>query len=197
LSKQILSQTFLKNLAQSRNLSEDLTTVLLMRLGKGLSYEEISRELHVSPDTARKKIALLCSIFGIVGETKGKENQLKVLLLQQQRHTTLHSSSEIKPIRYEHTEEQESDKTYWSDTTLQIRDESMDEPHNIVHELLQELRASGASHAQITLYKLGRILPQLIQTKAVRSPRTELELTDEFLEWLWQWLADKNIRHRN
>ena len=64
---------FLTEMAHNHELSRDQEEVFLLRMGKGLSYEEIASELRTSADACLKRMGQVYKKFNVSGSSRGKE----------------------------------------------------------------------------------------------------------------------------
>lgn len=74
---------FLTEMAHNHELSRDQEEVFLLRMGKGLSYEEIASELRTSADACLKRMGQVYKKFNVSGSSRGKENRLRIFLSNQ------------------------------------------------------------------------------------------------------------------
>ncbi|MBO3461185.1 NB-ARC domain-containing protein [Aetokthonos hydrillicola Thurmond2011] len=76
----MLPRNFLSQMANEHQLSKDQEQVFLMRMGDGLSYEQIAAQLSTSPDACLKRMGQVYKKFNISGASRGKENKLRFFL---------------------------------------------------------------------------------------------------------------------
>lgn len=76
----MLSFDFLVKMAHDRQLSREQEEVFLLKFGESKNYEQIARELNVSKEACLKRMGGVYDKFGIEGETRGKENRLRIYL---------------------------------------------------------------------------------------------------------------------
>ncbi|MEO1762912.1 MAG: NB-ARC domain-containing protein [Cyanobacteria bacterium J06629_18] len=82
-------------MAHNHELSRDQEEVFLLRMGKGLSYEEIASELSTSADACLKRMGQVYKKFNVSGSSRGKENRLRIFLSSQWEQLKAGKASEI------------------------------------------------------------------------------------------------------
>lgn|GEM_PF-721093 len=78
-----LPRQFLVQMARDRALSTDQEAVFLLRFADQKPYDAIAHQLHTSAGACLKRMGQVYKKFGTGGATKGKENRLRIFLLQQ------------------------------------------------------------------------------------------------------------------
>ncbi|MBW4643096.1 MAG: AAA family ATPase [Goleter apudmare HA4340-LM2] len=76
----MFSRNFLSQIAYEHELSPEQQQVFLMRIGDGLSYEEIAAHLSTSADACLKRMGQVYKKFNISGASRGKESKLRFFL---------------------------------------------------------------------------------------------------------------------
>ncbi len=74
---------FLTEMAHKHELSQEQEEVFLMRMGNGQSYEQIAFDLGTSADACLKRMGQVYKKFNVSGNSRGKENRLRILLSSQ------------------------------------------------------------------------------------------------------------------
>ena len=74
---------FLTEMAHKHELSREQEEVFLLRMGNGLSYDEIASELGTSADACLKRMGQVYKKFNVSGTSRGKENRLRIFLSNQ------------------------------------------------------------------------------------------------------------------
>lgn len=74
---------FLSQMAHERELSPEQEQVFLMRMGDNEKYERIAEHLLTSPDACLKRMGQIYKKFNIVGNSRGKENRLRIFLIKE------------------------------------------------------------------------------------------------------------------
>ncbi|MEM6404075.1 MAG: NB-ARC domain-containing protein, partial [Cyanobacteria bacterium P01_D01_bin.116] len=82
-------------MAHNRELSREQEEVFLLRMGKGLSYEEIASELRTSADACLKRMGQVYKKFNVSGSSRGKENRLRIFLSNQWEQFKAEKTSEV------------------------------------------------------------------------------------------------------
>lgn len=92
----MFSHNFLTVMAREHELSVEQEQVLVMRLSEEKSYEQIAQQLNTSADACLKRMGQVYKKFNITGNSRGKENKLRIFLTnlksQQLEKSNLHSS---------------------------------------------------------------------------------------------------------
>jgi hypothetical protein len=88
-----LSRDFLIQLAHQRELSSREEQLLVLRFNEGKSYEDIAEQLNTSLATCMKSLSRLYQKFEIPGDSKGKENKLRLFLIEQSRRASASAPS--------------------------------------------------------------------------------------------------------
>ncbi|MEO1375944.1 MAG: NB-ARC domain-containing protein, partial [Cyanobacteria bacterium J06635_10] len=70
-------------MAHKHELSQEQEEVFLLRMGNGLSYDEIASELGTSADACLKRMGQVYKKFNVSGTSRGKENRLRIFLSNQ------------------------------------------------------------------------------------------------------------------
>ncbi|MGD1909737.1 MAG: NB-ARC domain-containing protein [Rivularia sp. (in: cyanobacteria)] len=70
-------------MAHKHELSREQEEVFLLRMGNGLSYDEIASELGTSADACLKRMGQVYKKFNVSGTSRGKENRLRIFLSNQ------------------------------------------------------------------------------------------------------------------
>lgn len=73
---------FLSQIAREHGLSPQQEQVFLMRFEERKTYEEIAKELATSADACLKRMGLVYKKLGIDGNSRGKENKLRIFLIE-------------------------------------------------------------------------------------------------------------------
>ncbi len=76
----MFSHDFLTMMARKHELSLEQEQVLVMRVGEEKSYEQIAQQLNTSADACLKRMGQVYKKFNIVGNSRGKENKLRIFL---------------------------------------------------------------------------------------------------------------------
>ncbi|NES96211.1 MAG: ATP-binding protein [Desertifilum sp. SIO1I2] len=77
----MLSREFLLQIARTQELSRKQEEVLLARFAEELDYEQMGEQLETSAGACLKRMGEIYKKFGITGERRGKENRLRICLL--------------------------------------------------------------------------------------------------------------------
>jgi tetratricopeptide (TPR) repeat protein len=77
----MLPRNFLTQMAHEHELSAEQKDVFLMRVADSRSYEQIASELGTSADACLKRMGQVYLKFNISGNSRGKENKLRIFLL--------------------------------------------------------------------------------------------------------------------
>lgn len=83
----MLSRDFLSEIGYEHELSPEQQQVFLMRIGDGLSYEEIAAQLGTSADACLKRMGQVYKKFNISGASRGKESKLRFFLTNRLEHS--------------------------------------------------------------------------------------------------------------
>ncbi|HEY9652028.1 MAG TPA: NB-ARC domain-containing protein, partial [Coleofasciculaceae cyanobacterium] len=94
----MLPRDFLAQMAHDHELSKEQEDVFLMRLADGKSYSEIAAELKTSPDACLKRMGQVYNKFNVSGSSRGKENRLRIFLLNQYQQQDSQASDAIAPL---------------------------------------------------------------------------------------------------
>jgi LuxR family glucitol operon transcriptional activator len=84
----MLPSDFLAQMAHEHELSKEQEDVFLLRYGEGKSYQEIATQLKTSPDACLKRMGQVYNKFNVSGSSRGKENRLRIFLLNQLQQAT-------------------------------------------------------------------------------------------------------------
>ncbi|OCQ92172.1 hypothetical protein BCD67_19690 [Oscillatoriales cyanobacterium USR001] len=79
----MLLHDFLIEMARDRELSPNQEQILILRLAEEKDYEEIATKLRTSPGACLKQMGHIYKKFGVSGSYRGKENRLRISLLDQ------------------------------------------------------------------------------------------------------------------
>ncbi|MFB2971889.1 AAA-like domain-containing protein [Aerosakkonema sp. BLCC-F183] len=79
----MFSRQFLLQMAHDRELSPEQEEVFLLRFAEDKEYDEIAQLLQTSEGACLKRMGQVYNKFGIDGFTRGKENRLRIYLLNQ------------------------------------------------------------------------------------------------------------------
>ncbi|AFY99356.1 NB-ARC domain-containing protein [Calothrix sp. PCC 6303] len=102
----MLSRNFLSQIAYEHELSPEQQQVFLMRIGDGLSYEEIAAQLNTSADACLKRMGQVYKKFNISGASRGKESKLRFFLTNRLEKVTEESSAHTQSIEEKKQETQ-------------------------------------------------------------------------------------------
>ncbi len=91
----MLPRDFLAEMAHDRELSKEQEEVFLLRLAEGKSYQEIASQLKTSPDACLKRMGQVYNKFNVSGSSRGKENRLRIFLIDQLQRVTKMSPEAI------------------------------------------------------------------------------------------------------
>lgn len=83
----MLTRDFLTQMANAHELTPEQEHVFLLRFSEGKGYEEIAQQLATSPGACLKRMGQVYLKFSIPGECRGKENRLRIWLLNQFQQT--------------------------------------------------------------------------------------------------------------
>ena len=84
----MLPRDFLTQIAHEYELSKEQEDVFLLRYGEGKSYQEIATQLKTSPDACLKRMGQVYNKFNVSGSSRGKENRLRIFLINQLQQVT-------------------------------------------------------------------------------------------------------------
>jgi tetratricopeptide (TPR) repeat protein/DNA-binding CsgD family transcriptional regulator len=84
----MLPRNFLIQMAHQHGLSKEQEDVFLLRYGDGKSYQEIATQLKTSPDACLKRMGQVYNKFKVSGSSRGKENRLRIFLLDELQQIT-------------------------------------------------------------------------------------------------------------
>jgi DNA-binding CsgD family transcriptional regulator len=79
----MLLHDFLIEMAHNHELSLSQEQILILRLAEEKDYEEIAAQLRTSPGACLKQMGHIYKKFGVSGSYRGKENRLRISLLDQ------------------------------------------------------------------------------------------------------------------
>lgn len=92
----MFSRQFLVQMAHSRELSPEQEEVFLLRFAENLDYEQIATQLQTSPGACLKRMGQVYNKFGISGLNRGKENRLRIFLIQElEKRETVESGKNV------------------------------------------------------------------------------------------------------
>ncbi|HEY9596252.1 MAG TPA: RNA polymerase subunit sigma-24, partial [Cyanophyceae cyanobacterium] len=94
----MLPRDFLAQMAHDHELSKEQEDVFLLRLADGKSYSKIAAELKTSPDACLKRMGQVYNKFNVSGSSRGKENRLRIFLLNQYQQQNSQASEAITPL---------------------------------------------------------------------------------------------------
>lgn len=89
----MFSRTFLLQIAYEYQLSPEQEEVFLRKFGESKNYEDIAHELSISKIACIQRMGEVYKKFGIEGDTRGKENKLRILL-NQKHHQSIQPKNE-------------------------------------------------------------------------------------------------------
>lgn len=93
----MLPRDFLAQMAQEHELSKEQEDVFLLRYCDGKSYQEIATQLKTSPDACLKRMGQVYNKFRVSGSSRGKENRLRIFLINQLQRVKGTSPEAIAP----------------------------------------------------------------------------------------------------
>jgi|688.fasta_scaffold40447_6 hypothetical protein len=184
-------QPFLIQTAYEHELSPEQEEVLIHKFAHKQTYEQMSHALSISKEACIKRMGGVYEKFGIVGDTRGKENRLRIFLKQ----------------RYDHQQESQSFfNTHSLSENLKNETKSVNQLKDRVEELLKSLNQTISEpqfseitphdwlktlkqklhqgNSQEVLKELSTKLPEVVQRIVATSRLTEMEITMELLEKL-------------
>jgi LuxR family glucitol operon transcriptional activator len=94
----MLPRDFLIQMAHKHELSQPQEAVFLLRFADGQSYQEIAAQLNTSPAACLKRMGEVYNKFKVSGGHRGKENRLRIALLNQLQPIPEHDSSSLSGI---------------------------------------------------------------------------------------------------
>jgi tetratricopeptide (TPR) repeat protein len=110
----MLPRNFLTQMAHEHELSLEQEEVFLMRMADGRSYEQIASEVGTSADACLKRMGQVYQKFDISGNSRGKENKLRISLLGKLEKWQEHSSQlavNTQPANFFHQEHEANSGT--------------------------------------------------------------------------------------
>jgi len=81
----MLERDFLRSMARDRELSPNQEQIFLMRFAEEMDYEEIATKVGTSAGACLKQMGEVYKKFEVDGNRRGKENRLRIFLLNQCR----------------------------------------------------------------------------------------------------------------
>ncbi|MGL4377744.1 MAG: hypothetical protein ACRCT1_14995 [Microcoleaceae cyanobacterium] len=94
----MLTQAFLLQIAYEHQLSPEQEEVFLRKFGERKSFDEIADELSISKIASIQRMGGVYKKFGIEGDTRGKENELRIMLNEKYEQFRQHKEEEIHSL---------------------------------------------------------------------------------------------------
>lgn len=202
------SKTFLLQIAYEYQLSLEQQEVFFRKMGEEKAYDDIAKILGISKIACIQRMGAVYKKFGIEGDTRGKEYQLRLIL--NDKYTDFFDENQ------ESTFDSFGNKTIFADNIIlgnpRLKEElnelieveqipinnystnfnsvSSNKIENFtfndwVRDLREKLyKGQGLNYVQYILQEISLQLPTLIERVAATSRRTELELTFDLLNKL-------------
>lgn len=180
----MFSRDFLTRIAQEYQLTQEQQDVFLLRFSSDRkSYQQIADILETSVEGIYKRASLIYEKFGIEGDSRGKENRLRIKLREIQSPTTKISSN-LEQQQYFNLQQNTPKLQYPPKNFAHSQPTSPELLINAparLHELSIELEQRGMGYVESALEELTTLLPNAIAQIATQSQRTKLELTIDLL----------------
>ena len=205
-----LSHKFLVQMAHLHQLTPEQEQVFLLKFSEHKRYQEIARELGISKEACLKRMGAIYEKFSIQGDTRGKENRLRILLNQQYqqeapaqlyRELLENDPNALLPIGeksnyYAWELKDRMDKLLKAlksqpqqhfqnelDPPVPPSQLALEDRQEWLRMLRQKLTSGGSGqNAKAVLREFAAQLPEVVERAAATSKRTELEIATEILD---------------
>ena len=170
-------------MAYDHELSPEQEEVFLLKLAEQKKYDEIATQLGISKVACLKRMAEVYKKFNIIGETRGKENRLRIFLNQEFQKNVpkddIHKLIEAVNVRAR----QQRVPNIRSSQQESTSEQALNNPCEWIRELRQKLvHGKGMCHTQQVLREFAALLPEVVERVAATSQRTELDISLEILD---------------
>ncbi|BBC25588.1 hypothetical protein [Pseudanabaena sp. ABRG5-3] len=189
-------QSFLIQTAYEHNLSPEQEEVLIHKFAHQQTYEQMSNALGISKEACIKRMGGVYEKFGIIGDTRGKENRLRIFLKQRYEHQRKYQHQSLVNNHFFNEYSIEDTKnvdglTDKVEELLKALNQNITKPQVLItnpYSWLVSLKQKlNQDNSQEILQELSTKLPEAVQRLAATSRQTELEITKELLEKLAQF----------
>lgn len=166
----MLEREFLIKMARDRELSPNQEQIFIMRFAEEKDYEEIAIQLRTSAGACLKQMGQVYKKFAVSGNHRGKENRLRISLLNQFRQLEEEKAAENLPLqRFNSAQSPAGNRG--------ILDEKM-EPIAFIDSYKIPALISHQNNSYASRLKLQAFTPATPPNEGIATPRQNLPAPD-------------------